>query len=131
MSADASEITELVHDMGLAPAKLARKIKPIMAKTGLATKRRLQADLRASPHFKPAARSIDYDVKTFGFDGTGIIQVEVGPNAQRDTTAALAGLAYFGGSNGGGGTVADPVVAMRQEEPILLGFLEMATEGLL
>ena len=127
MSVDYSEVTELVHDMGAAPAKLARKVKPIMAKTGLATKKRMQAHLRASRSFRPAARSVDYDVDVTA-DG---IQVEVGPNADRDAAAALAGLAYFGGSHGGGGTVPDPVVAMRQEEPTLLGFLEMAAEGLL
>jgi len=131
MSVDSSDLTELVHDFGEVPGRLAGKVKPIMAKTGLATKKRMQADARASKHFKGLAQSIDYDVRTFGFDGIGVIQVEVGANPDRSPAFALNDIAYFGGSNGGGGTVADPVVAMRQEEPILLGFLQMAVEDLL
>jgi len=131
VSVDASDLDKLAHDFGLVPAKVAKRVKPIMAKTGLAMKKRMQADFKASTHFKGVATSVDYDVKTFGFDGTGIIQVEVGPNAERGSGAPLAGIAYFGGSNGGGGTVPDPIVPMRLEEPLLIGFLQMAVEDIL
>lgn len=131
MGADASELRKLAHDFGLVAPKVANKVKPIMAKTGLAMKKRMQADFRGSAHFKQVAASVDYDVKVLGLGGDGVIQVEVGPNAARSSSAALAGIAYFGTSKGGGASVPDPIVPMRLEEPILLGFLEMAVEGLL
>lgn len=127
MGADASEVRKLAHDFGLVAPKVANKVKPIMAKTGLQMKKRMQADFRGSAHFKQVAASIDYDVRLSGDS----IEVEIGPNAARSKAAPLAGIAYFGTSRGGGASVPDPVVAMRLEEPILLGFLEMAVEGLL
>lgn len=127
MGADASEVRKLAHDFGLVAPKVAAKVKPIMAKTGLAMKKRMQADFAGSAHFKQVAASIDYDVRLSGDS----IEVEIGPNAARSKAAPLAGIAYFGGSRGGGATVTDPRVPMRLEEPILLGFLEMAVEGLL
>lgn len=131
MSTNTAELDSLIHDLGQIPAKVDRKIMPIMRKTGLQTKRRLQADLRASSSFRHAAQSVDYDVNRHSFGEATVITVEVGPNADRAKAAALAGFAYFGGAKGGGGTVPDPIVAMRREEPILLGFLEMAVEGLI
>ncbi|NQD40514.1 hypothetical protein [Glutamicibacter halophytocola] len=131
MSANTADLDKLIHDLGKIPAKVERKVMPIMRKTGIQTKRRLQAELGASKSFKAAARSVDYEVTTHTFGDASIIQVEVGPNAHKHSAAALAGIAYFGGSRGGGGTVPDPIVAMRQEEPVLLGFLEMAVEGLI
>ena len=131
MSANTADLDKLIHDLGEIPAKVERKVMPIMRKTGLQTKRRLQAELSASKHFRGASRSVDYDVKRLSFRDASIITTEVGPNAHKHPAAALAGIAYFGGSRGGGGTVPDPIVAMRQEEPILLGFLEMAAEGIL
>lgn len=131
MGADASELRKLAHDFGLVAPKVANKVKPIMAKTGLSMKKRLQDDLSGSAHFKQVAASVDYDVNVLGFGGDSVIQVEVGPNAERSSSAALAGIAYFGTSKGGGASVPDPIVAMRQEEPVMLGYLQMATEGLL
>lgn len=131
MGADASELRQLARDFGQVSPKVVKKVQAIMPKTGLAMKKRMQADFRGSAHFKQVAQSVDYDVKVLGFGGDGVIQVEVGPNAARSSSAALAGIAYFGTSKGGGASVPDPIVAMRLEEPVLLGFLEMAVEGLL
>lgn len=122
---------ELIVDFGRAPQEVAAKLPRIMSKSGLQVKRRLQENYRRSPHFKQVARSVDYDVKRFGFAGLNVIQVEIGPNAHRDPSAALAGIAHFGGSNGGGGTVPDPVVPMRLEEPILVGYVEAMLRGVL
>lgn len=131
MGADASELRQLARDFGQVSPKVVKKVQAIMPKTGLAMKKRMQADFRGSAHFKQVAQSVDYDVKVLGFGGDGVIQVEVGPNAARSSSAALAGIAYFGTSKGGGASVPDPIVPMRLEEPIFLGFLEMAVEGLL
>lgn len=127
----AEQIHELARDLGKLPDRFTKKVEAIMPKTGLAMKNRMQADLKASEHFAPVARSVDYEVKSLGFGGDAVIQMEVGPNAERTASAALAGVAYFGTSHGGGGTVPDPVVPMRLEAPVFFGFMEMATEGLL
>lgn len=131
MGADASELRKLAHDFGLVGPKVAAKIKPIMGKTGLAMKKRMQADLKGSAHFKQIAQSVDYDVKSFGAFGSGMIQVEIGVSMDRGSAPGLNHIAYYGDSRGGGGTVPDPIVPMRLEEPVFLGFLEMAVEGLL
>lgn len=145
MSVDSSELDELAHDFGLVPARLVKKVRPIMAKTGLATKQRLQKDMRRSKHFKQIAPTIDYDLRVNEAFGVQVIEVEVGPNKSRGggraiggmgsmtggSAASLAGIAYFGTSRAGGATVPDPIIAMRQEEPVLLGYLQMAVEDLL
>lgn len=126
-----NEIHELARDLGQVPGKLARNVEKVIPKTGLEMKKRMQADLRKSTHFKQVAKSVDYDVKRLGFGGDSVIQAEIGPNKNRDTSASLAGIAYFGSSKAGGGTVPDPVVPMRLEAPKFFGFMEMAAEGLL
>ncbi len=145
MSTNVEDLEGLIRDFGQVPVKVAKRVTKIMPKTGLAIKKRMQADMRASSSFKQVARTIDYDVNVYNGFGTEAIEVEIGPNASRGggasiagmgslsggSAASLAGLAYFGGSNGGGGTVTDPRVAMRLEEPIFLGFLQMAVEDLL
>lgn len=124
------EIHALARDLGKVPDKLVSKITKIMPNTGLAMKQRMIKDLQGSSSFRPAARSVDYDVKTLGFGGDTVIQVEVGPNVARAAAGALENIAYFGTSMGGG-TVPDPVVPMRLEAPVFFGFMEMATDGLL
>lgn len=126
-----AEIHALARDLGLLPSKLVRKVEAVVPKTGLAMKKRMQADFRSSEHFKPVARSVDYEVIRGGFGGDSVIKVEVGPNKERASSASLANIAYFGSSRSGGATVPDPVVPMRLEAPVFFGFMEMATEGLL
>lgn len=127
----ADGIYELARDLGKVPTNLVRNIEKVVPKTGLTMKKRMQADFRSSKHFKQVARSVDYDVKRLGFGDSATIQVEVGPNKNRDTSASLAGIAYFGSSKAGGATVPDPTVPMRLEAPLFFGFMEMAAEGLL
>lgn len=145
MSSNVEDLEGLIRDFGEIPMKVAQRVVKIMPKTGLAMKKRLQEDMRASSSFRRVARTIDYEVSRFNGFGTEAIEVEIGPNASRGgganiggmgsmsggSVASLAGLAYFGGSKGGGGTVNDPRVAMRLEEPIFYGFLQMAVEDLL
>lgn len=131
MGADASELRQLARDFGQVSPKVVKKVQAIMPKTGMEMKKRMQADLKGSAHFKQVAQSVDYEVKTFGFGGDGVIQVEVGVNMDRGPAPGLNHIAYFGDSRGGGGTVPDPIVPMRLEEPVFLGFMQMAVEGLL
>ena len=124
-------IHELARDLGKLPDRLVKKVENVIPKTGQAMKKRMQSDFRGSKSFKQVAQSIDYEVKRLGFGDNAVIQVEIGPNAERSASAALAGIAYFGTSRPGGATVPDPVVPMRLEAPLFYGFMEMAAEGLL
>ena len=89
--------------------------------------RGIHGHLKGSRYFKKVARSIDYEVT----DGPTGLSTEIGPNAARGSAAPLAGIAYFGGSRGGGGTVRDPVIHAREQGQKMIGFLGMAAEGLL
>ncbi|MDY6054346.1 HK97 gp10 family phage protein [Micrococcus sp.] len=115
----AHELDALARDLGKMPAEVARKVGPIARKTALEIKRGMQADLAKSRHFGQVARSVDYDVHESGAFGSQTVLVEVGPNADRHPAAALAGLAYFGGANGGGGTVRDPVYHLEEQAALM------------
>lgn len=131
MPIDNREIYDLSRDFGQVPARAVKKIRPIVSKTSLEVKRGMQADFRASTHFKPVARSVDYDVQEHNAFGSNVITSEIGPNKTTDSSAALAGIGYFGSSRGGGGTVRDPVFHARDQGTKMVGFIEMAIEGLL
>lgn len=77
--------------------------------------RQLQKEMRASPYFKGQAKGITHDVTVSGGTVTG----EIGPETGRGRPGALSGIAYFGGANGGGGTVRDPELALAVEAPIV------------
>jgi hypothetical protein len=89
----------------------------------------MQADAKRSRHFGQLARTINYDLKTHGFAGDGVIEAEIGPSG--GGAASLAGLAYFGSSKPGGGTVRNPEDAMLEEAPNFYEYAFKATEGLL
>lgn len=126
-----SEIHELARDLGNLPGELISKVEKVMPATGMAMKKRMQADLMESQHFKQIASSVSYEVKNQSFAGDAAIQVEIGIEMGRGESAGLNHVAYFGTSVSGGGTVSDPVVPMRLEAPKFFGFMEMAAEGLL
>lgn len=77
--------------------------------------KQLQADMRKSSYFKGAARNISYDMDTAG----GNIAAEIGPETGRGRPGAISNIAYFGGANGGGGTVRDPELALTAEGAIV------------
>ena len=131
MAIENKELYALASDLGKMPQVMARKSKPIFRRTALEVKRGMQADLRESRHFKQVAASVDYDVNEYGIFGSSVMTAEIGPNADRNISAPLAGIAYFGGVNGGGGTVRDPVFHARDQGMKMVGYLEMAAEGLL
>lgn len=131
MPVDNSELYALAHDFGVMPDKYVKKIRPIFNRTALEIKRGMQDDFKGSRHFKQVARSIDYDLQSHQAFGSGVLTAEIGPNVSRNPAASLAGIAYFGGSRGGGGTVRDPVIHAREQGQKMIGFLGMAAEGLL
>ena len=129
MSADTSDLDALARDFLKIPGEMVPKIKGVVAKSALNTKKIMQADAKRSRHFGQLARTISYDIKEHSFAGDGVIEAEIGPAG--GGAASLAGLAYFGSSKPGGGTVRNPEAAMLEEAPNFYEFTFRATEGLL
>ena len=129
MSADASELDGLAKAFRGIPALMVPKLRGVVAKSALNTKKLMQADARRSKHFKQLAPTISYDLKVHSFGGDGVIEAEIGPTP--GGSGSLAGIAYFGTSKPGGGTVRNPEDAMLEEAPNFYEYAFKATEGLL
>ena len=108
---DTSELTALAADLGRVPLKVAREIPAVVTKGAMNIKDQLRSDLAGSIHFKGASRSVGFDVLDGGF------AAEIGPSSEAGSPGNIANIAYFGGSHGGGGTVADPRIALDAEAP--------------
>ena len=136
MGADASELDGLARAFRAIPALMVPKLRGVVAKSALNTKKIMQADVKKSKHFsgnkKPGLdASIDYDLKVHEYGGDAVIEAEIGPNKHRFPAASLAGIAYYGTSRPGGGTVRNPEDAMLEEAPNFYEYAFKATEGLL
>lgn len=109
VSVELSEVRAFARELEDAPLKVVREIIPVVRKGAVNIKSDMQADLRGSSNagFRHVASTVSYDVLDGGFG------VEVGPSKP---AGALANVAYFGTSRGGG-TVADPVGALQAEIP--------------
>ena len=105
---DTHEVKEFASELGRVPAKVVTGIRPAVRKAGVNMKDQLREEMKASRHFR-AAESISFD------EGDGGMAVEVGPT--KSGAGNLANIAYFGGANGGGGTVPDPRGALEAEAP--------------
>ena len=125
MSADTSDLDGLARDLGRIPAAMVPKVRGVVAKAALNTKKIMRRDARGSRHFEQIAPTIDYDLKVSG----DVIEAEIGPSGAG--SASLAGIAYFGTSKPGGGTVRNPEDAMLEEAPAFFEYAFKATEGLL
>ena len=129
MTADTSGFDDLSRAFRAVPAAMVPKIKGVVAKSAVNTKKIMQADARKSKHFKQIAPTISYDLKVNEFGGDGVIEAEIGPAG--GGAASLAGIAYFGTSRPGGGTIRNPEDAMLEEAPNFYEYAFKATEGLL
>ena len=129
MSVDASDLDALADAFTKIPAAMVPKLRGVVAKSALNTKNIMRKDARGSAHFKQIAPTISYDLKVHGFGGDGVIEAEIGPSG--GGAASLAGIAYFGTSKPGGGTVRNPEDAMLEEAPNFYEYAFRATEGLL
>jgi len=112
------------------------KMRGVVAKSALNTKKLMIADVKKSTHFRGKKKpgldaSIDYDLKVLEFSGDAVIEAEIGPNRAKNVAAGLAGIAYYGTSRPGGGTVRSPEDAMLEEAPNFYEYAFKATEGLL
>ena len=105
---DAHEVKEFASELGKVPRKVGSGVRPAVGKAGVNMKKQLREEMDKSKHFK-ASRSINFDVSDGG------LAVAVGPS--KGKPGSIANIAYFGGVNGGGGTVPDPRGALEAEAP--------------
>lgn len=101
MSIEVEGLRELVHDLTAAPGKLLPQVDGVLKKGANNIKEHLREDAAGSKHFAQIAPTISYD-SAYRFQEP---RYEVGPDKQRGGAASLANIAYFGGVNGGGGTL--------------------------
>ena len=99
---DTSELDALGRELQQLGPKVARQLPRIVRKGAVNVKNDWREAAAKSRHFKIAS-TINFDEKAApaGFEA------EVGPN-RHYRAARLAGIAHFGGANGGGGTIGDP-----------------------
>ena len=115
MSFDSSELRKLGKDLGVIHRKAAPEIGRSVSKGALNIKNQLQREARGSRHFGQIAPTVDYEMVS----SPGSAAADIGPNKNRGGSASLAGIAYFGSSRPGGGTLPDPVKALDAEAPKL------------
>lgn len=116
MSVDISELRKFTSDLRAMPEYMRPEARKVIHRGANNIKRQLRSEMQASRHFKQIARAIDYDIR----DRADSIEIEVGP--LKGSPGSLANIAYFGSSTGGG-TVADPQLALDAEVPNLERYL--------
>ena len=125
MAVDASELRALIADLREAPQLVRREARAVISKGALNIKNQMRDEVAKSRHFR-FAHTVSYDLKANG----DTIEAEIGP--ETGGVGSLAGFAYFGGVNGGGGTVPDPQGALDAEAPNVEKYLaELAEKALL
>lgn len=107
---DVSEVRALAADMRAVDGRLARWVRPVVERGASNVKRTMRADAQQSGYFR-LERHITYDTQ----DAPGGYSAEIGPEASG--AGYLDNIAYFGGANGGGGSVRDPQEAANEELP--------------
>lgn len=112
---------ELAADMNAAAGTLHKDVTQVVSKGALNIKQQIKNDFRASRHFgstKPGGvvANVRYNRKVTASS----IEAEIAPFVDDDGFGSLVGVALYGGSRGGGGTVADPLLALQAEEPAFM-----------
>lgn len=113
---------ELAREFADTEPRVQREMPRIMRKAGVNIKDEWNAAASRSRHFRIAG-TVTFDENLhFG----AMHEVEVGPDrsvgrraGKRSGPAGLAGIAHFGGANGGGGTLGDPQRFADAEGPRL------------
>lgn len=116
------DLDAYIADLGVAPARANKAVERVLNRAGLEMKKKMQADFQPSRSFGHIARSVTYD--------TDSRRVEVGPDAARSSSAPLAGIAYFGGARGGGGTVREPDYILADEAGTAAEWIGRELDGL-
>ena len=114
MDVDTSELRALAADFGRVASRALPLVDAAVKKGAQKVKEEMAAEAAGSVHFKAMAGAITYDSAY----RVGQVAYEIGPDKDR-RAGALGNIAYFGGANGGGGTL-DIAGPLRREEPHLL-----------
>lgn len=122
---DTSELRTLAVDLTHAAALPMEDVRGVVAKGALNIKTQMRAEMSRSRHFKGITQSITYDT-TIGATG---VSAEIGPDKDYKG-GALANIAYFGSSRGGG-TVPDPKGALEAEAPNVEQYMAALVDRLL
>jgi hypothetical protein len=137
-------LASLARDLRGAPPIVMAQSGLIMKRGALEVKKAMQDDLRKSKSFGHIARTVTFDHLP---SDKGVIVYEVGPDAdvrvnrrrplvRRTRTgppsppsgAPLAGIAYFGGARGGGGSVQNPAVRAEEQMDAVADLVAAAVE---
>lgn len=113
----------VIHDLDNAGPRLSKDVEGVMKRAGVEMAKKMREDFSGSRHFGHIARSVSFDHEPR--------RVEVGPDRAKSSSAPLAGIAYFGGANGGGGTVTEPDYILEDEAETAAEYVGKAIEGLL
>lgn len=97
-SIDASEIDQLVADLGTVAATAGQYIRKAVEVSSINVKTDWSAFSKGLPHAKHFPRSITYEIKTFQGFGASIISGEIGPDKDRPQ-GALGNLLEYGSVN--------------------------------
>lgn len=131
MRVDASELAAAAADFRLDASAVLDAAAPVFSKAGLEIKKRMAADFAQSQHFHQLAPTVTYDTKRT----RNSLEVEVGVDPAKGVAGGRPGplenIAYFGGANGGGGTIPDPIVHLEAEMGPLEKFTGDVIEKLL
>lgn len=109
---DTSELRAVTKALSESADRVEREHRQIVSKGALNVKNQLRAEMGASTYFGAAASRITYTMS----GNRSFSEAEIGPESGPGDPGSLAGLAYFGGSIGGG-TVPDPRGALEAEIP--------------
>lgn len=104
MPLDTSETQGLIDAVKSFPDKVRDESETILVKGAVQMKKNLKDNARGSKYFKQFAKKITYDKKR---KAAGV-EIEIGPENDKQIGKGGgpgAAIAYFGGANGGGGTL--------------------------
>ena len=113
-SIDTSELRAFASSLVNAAPIAEKEATAVVHKGANNIKNQMNGALASSTHFRGIAGSVNYDMRSGGAFGGGFIEAEIGPDHARG--GALANVAFFGTSRGGG-TVEDPQMALDAEAP--------------
>lgn len=118
MMIDGSGFEKLADDIQAEAESLHGEVGQVVSKGAVNIKKQIRRDFSGSPHFK-GVTNISYNRKV----SANSIEAEIGPYVDSEGFGSLVGIAIHGDSRGGGGTVPDPLVALKAEEPRFMGAL--------
>lgn len=101
VTVDTSQLLHFAVDLRKVAASALPRVDEVTKRAIQNITTEMKAEAEASRHFRGIGRTIDYE-RAYGI---GEVSYEGGPNRANGGQAPLAGVAYVGGANGGGGSL--------------------------